>query len=183
MGSWLLLLLLLLLSSQACIKESCGIGILYKPLKLIYLNRCFLFLWLVNEVKLASCKIIQGRNAVDSLSMELGFWIPIISGIPDSLSCIPDSKAHDSGFHKLNLSTFFGNPIVLCVGGVKHSLKQKLFDIKLSGFWWIGTWIPIISGIPDSLSCIPDSKAHDSGFHKLKLSTFFGIRLYFTLGE
>ena len=113
MGSWLLLLLLLsllllLLLSQACIKESCGTGILYKPLKLIYLNRCFLFLWLVNEVKLASCKIIQGRNAVDSLSMELGFWIPIIRGIPDSLSCIPDSKAHDSGFHKLKLSTFFG---------------------------------------------------------------------------
>ena len=29
-----------------------------------------------------------------------------------------------------------------------------------------GTWIPIFSGIPDSLSCIPDSKAHDSGFYK-----------------
>ena len=32
--------------------------------------------------------------------MELGFRIPIVSGIPDSLSCIPDSKAQDSGFHK-----------------------------------------------------------------------------------
>ena len=26
-----------------------------------------------------------------SLSMELEFWIPIVSGIPESLSCIPGS--------------------------------------------------------------------------------------------
>ena len=31
--------------------------------------------------------------------MELGFRILFVSGIPDSLSCIADSKAHDSGFH------------------------------------------------------------------------------------
>ena len=30
--------------------------------------------------------------------MELGFQIPNISGIPDSLSCILDSKAQDSAF-------------------------------------------------------------------------------------
>ena len=30
------------------------------------------------------------------LSLEPGFWIPIVSEIPDSLSCIPDSKAQDS---------------------------------------------------------------------------------------
>ena len=35
-----------------------------------------------------------------SLSLELGFWIPVVSGIPDSLSCIPDSKVQDLGFHK-----------------------------------------------------------------------------------
>ena len=34
--------------------------------------------------------------------MELGFRIPVISGIPDSLSFITDSKAHDSRFHKSN---------------------------------------------------------------------------------
>ena len=34
------------------------------------------------------------------LSVELEFWIPIVSGIPDSLSCIPDSKAQDSRFHQ-----------------------------------------------------------------------------------
>ena len=33
------------------------------------------------------------------ISVELGFWIPVVSGILDSLSCIPDSKAQDSGFH------------------------------------------------------------------------------------
>ena len=33
-------------------------------------------------------------------SVQFGFWIPIVSGIPDSLSCIPDSKAQDSEFRK-----------------------------------------------------------------------------------
>ena len=36
-------------------------------------------------------------------TVELGFRIPIDSGIVDSLSCIPDSKAKDSGFHSNNL--------------------------------------------------------------------------------
>ena len=35
-----------------------------------------------------------------SLTVELGLWISIINGIPDFLSCIPNSKAQDSGFHK-----------------------------------------------------------------------------------
>ena len=44
------------------------------------------------------------------LSVELGFWIPIVSAIPDSLSCIPDSNSWisdyiskiflDSGVHR-----------------------------------------------------------------------------------
>ena len=38
--------------------------------------------------------------------MKIGFWIPIFSGIPDSLSCIADSKAYDSGFHKQNFPGF-----------------------------------------------------------------------------
>ena len=37
----------------------------------------------------------------DSLSVELGFRIPIVSGFLDSLNCIPDSKAQDSGFRIL----------------------------------------------------------------------------------
>ena len=41
--------------------------------------------------------------AFQSLSVGwLGFWILIVGGIPDSLSCILDSKAQDSGFHKQN---------------------------------------------------------------------------------
>ena len=36
----------------------------------------------------------------DSLSVELGFQIAIVGGIPDSLRWIPDSKAQDFWFHK-----------------------------------------------------------------------------------
>ena len=38
--------------------------------------------------------------------MELGFWISIVSEIPDSLSCIPHCKAQDSGFHKQKFHGF-----------------------------------------------------------------------------
>ena len=41
-----------------------------------------------------------------SFSVELGFWIPIVRGIPDSLSCILDSKAQEFGFHKQNFPRF-----------------------------------------------------------------------------
>ena len=41
-----------------------------------------------------------------SSSVELGFRIAIISGIPDYLSCVPDSKAQDSGFDKQNSLVF-----------------------------------------------------------------------------
>ena len=37
--------------------------------------------------------------------MELGFRKPIVDGFSHSLSCIPDSKDQDSGFHK---HKFFG---------------------------------------------------------------------------
>ena len=36
----------------------------------------------------------------DSLAVELGLQITIASEIPDSLCCIPDSKAQDPGFHE-----------------------------------------------------------------------------------
>ena len=54
----------------------------------------------------------SGFHAVDSgfqvqdLSLELGFGTPIISGNPDSLSCMPDPKARDSGLHKQKVSGF-----------------------------------------------------------------------------
>ena len=52
----------------------------------------------------------------DSLSVEPGFRMPIVNGISDSLTCIPDSKAKDleftsknfpdSGFHKQKFPGF-----------------------------------------------------------------------------
>ena len=45
-------------------------------------------------------------TGLQSVSVELGFWIPIASGVADSLSCIPDAKARDSGFHMQIFSGF-----------------------------------------------------------------------------
>ena len=56
---------------------------------------------------LRKCRIVldSGSHAVNSgsLSKELGFWIPIVSGILDSLSWIPDSKTLGSWLHKQKL--------------------------------------------------------------------------------
>ena len=41
-----------------------------------------------------------------SLSVELRCWIPIVSGIPESLSCIPDSKTQDFRFLNQNFRRF-----------------------------------------------------------------------------
>ena len=51
-----------------------------------------------------SCGFQIPGTGFQSLSVELGFCILIISGIAivDSLSCIPDSKPQDSGFHNQN---------------------------------------------------------------------------------
>ena len=46
---------------------------------------------------IAQCKEIQD---------SLGFWIKLVIGIPDSWSCIADSKAQDSGFQNLLDSGF-----------------------------------------------------------------------------
>ena len=59
----------------------------------------------------------------DSLSLELGFRIPIVSGIPDSFSCKQDSNSHNSGFHKT-------------------SFQDSGFQVVDSGFPVSGTWIP-----------------------------------------
>ena len=56
---------------------------------------------------LRKCRIVldSGFHAVDSgsLSKELGFWIPIVSRILDSLSWIPDSKTLGLSLHKQKL--------------------------------------------------------------------------------
>ena len=68
-----------------------------------------LFTLVSPRVRESKSDLDSGSHAVDfgfqlldpgSSSVELGFRIPFISGIPDFLSCIPDSKAQDSGFHK-----------------------------------------------------------------------------------
>ena len=64
-----------------------------------------------------------------SLSVALGFWIPIVGGIPDPLSCIPDSKAQDFGFLRQNfMDSRFQNPDSLTWG---ESLKLKIRQLSL----------------------------------------------------
>ena len=49
----------------------------------------------------------------------------------------------------------------------------------IPGFFASGTWILIliVSRIPDSLSCIPDSKTQGCGFHNQRLPTDFEIQI------
>ena len=71
--------------------------------------------------------IMNATNWIsDSLSVELGFRLPIISGIPDSLSWNPDSKAQDSGFHRQK-STKSGLPYI------GWWLVSKQLGIKMTG--------------------------------------------------
>ena len=60
-----------------------------------------------------------------SLSVKAGFWIQIVSRIPDSLSCTPESKAQDYGFLKQNFPQF-RNPNSLALA--------KLFTVFQ--IWW-----------------------------------------------
>ena len=44
----------------------------------------------------------QALESMQFLSVELGFWFPIVRQV-----CIPDSKARDSGFFERNIFTIF----------------------------------------------------------------------------
>ena len=66
-----------------------------------------------SHVRESKTVLDSGFHAVDSgfqtLAVDLTFWIPIVSGIPDSLSCIPDSTSKifpgkTFGFHEQNIS-------------------------------------------------------------------------------
>ena len=81
----------------------------------------------------------SGFHAVDSgfhlldsrsFSVELGFRIRIVSGIPDSYTCIPDSKAQDSGFHKQKFPRF-------------RIPNAKISRILESGFLYMGRNFPV----------------------------------------
>ena len=86
----------------------------------------------------AQCKGIKdsGSHSVDSgfkyLSVELGFWIQNVSGISDSLSCIPDSTSKifpDLGFHKQKFPGF----------GIPQAKQFPGFGIpraKISRIWY-----------------------------------------------
>ena len=52
------------------------------------------------ELWIASCGFRIPGTEFQFLSLELEFWIAIVSGIPNSLSCIPDSKDQESRFHQ-----------------------------------------------------------------------------------
>ena len=39
-------------------------------------------------------------SSICQYNLDSGFWTPIVSGIPDTLNCIPDSKTKDSVFQK-----------------------------------------------------------------------------------
>ena len=72
--------------------------------------------WILVWLRVAPCKGIKDTlgfwiprrgfripgTGFRSLSVELGLWISIVSGSPDFLSCIPNSKAQHSRFHKQN---------------------------------------------------------------------------------
>ena len=69
-----------------------------------------------------------------SLSVELGNWIPIVSGIPEFL----DSKAQDSEFHKQKFHRF-----LIPLHGVKRFLAEfkwtflkKLYTAKSFVSWY-----------------------------------------------
>ena len=86
----------------------------WMPVKLFLSNwtmkKCFVLQWFTPSDLNQCIKGHRGFRITGAgfqyLSLEPGFWIPIVSEIPDSLSCIPDSKAQGSRFHEQNLSGF-----------------------------------------------------------------------------
>ena len=55
-----------------------------------------------------------------------------------------------------------------------HTVDSELQELPSSSLCQLNLGMPIFSGIPDSLICIPDSKAHDSWFYK---EIFPGFRI------
>ena len=90
-------------------------------------------LCLVLRSKLAPCKGIQESHWI----LDCTLWIPdsmhwtlvFVSGIPDSLSCIPDCKAQDSGFHKQKFPRF-QNPDSLTWSRVQMVDSVECCEVK-----------------------------------------------------
>ena len=68
--------------------------------------------YLIKSLHVKKCKIPDSRPLIpdcNSLSVEHGpdsGFQSLVGSVLDSLSCIPDSKAQDSGFHELNFPRF-----------------------------------------------------------------------------
>ena len=89
---------------------------MYRMLRVLQMSRDATYSYTF-DATLTPCKGIQDSlgfwiphrgfripgTGLQSLSVELGIWIPIVRGISDSLSCIPDSKAQDCGFSSIIL--------------------------------------------------------------------------------
>ena len=86
-------------------------------------SKTFLGFWI------SECEFRTSGTGFQSLLVELGYRIPIVSGILDSFSCIPDSKAQDSGstskvfwkFHKQKCPRF-RNPYSLTLDETAYAL-------------------------------------------------------------
>ena len=67
--------------------------------------------------------------------MEFGFRIPIVSGIPDSYSYIPDSKGQDSGSHEQiflrSRIPHVKRPRILSQGVIPHLLTERSVIARL----------------------------------------------------
>ena len=74
--------------------------------------------------------------------MERGFGNPMGSKIPDSLSCIPDSKAQDFRFHKNKMSRHpeSGFPYnFMRQYDIRQVFQSSNFTCLLIGFYFIVT--------------------------------------------
>ena len=77
------------------------------------------------------------------LSVDLGFWILIVSWVPDSLSCIPDYKTQNSGFHKKKFPGFRNEyfiiwceerPLVSLGSTIKEGLLERFRILSIGHF-------------------------------------------------
>ena len=82
--------------------------------------------WIVDFL---GCGFRITGTVFQSLSVKLGLWFSIVSRIPDSLSCILDSKAQDSGFRipKAKISR-------IPVSGFPYKGRSKTLDPSMKYF-------------------------------------------------
>ena len=78
--------------------------------------------------------------------VELGFWIAFVSGIPDSSSCIPDSKAEDFGFYEEHFPGFWipqekHFPYTKRQRSPATRLCNKTLEIKWQIKDWLFDWL------------------------------------------